>query len=74
MSIADSTNNRISLWARPTASSHDWTPLTTAGPDGFPPNPLAIPYGVAISHGGSALFASDYLNDRIVSWTVDCAS
>ncbi|MFT4039764.1 MAG: hypothetical protein QM692_16405 [Thermomicrobiales bacterium] len=70
--IADSANDRISVWSRPTASSAAWSPLTTFGTSGSGPANFANPTGIALSPDDSVAWIADYSNDRISVWAAAC--
>ncbi|MFT4038867.1 MAG: NHL repeat-containing protein [Thermomicrobiales bacterium] len=71
--VADSYNNRVSIWTRPAAGSIVWTPLTTAGsgPGSGAAN-LNNPLGVAMAAETQTLLVADSANNRISVWAAAC--
>lgn len=67
--MAESGNDRISVWTRPDASSTTWTQQTTFGSRGDGPDQVRDPAGLAVSADGLAVWVADYANDRVSIWT-----
>ncbi|MFT4038868.1 MAG: hypothetical protein QM692_11860 [Thermomicrobiales bacterium] len=70
--VADTGNDRVAIWSRPTASSSDWAPVTTIGSAGSAPEQLNDLRGVAISPSGQTLWIADVENSRISVWAMAC--
>jgi tripartite motif-containing protein 71 len=66
--VADSANDRISVWTRPSSTSA-WTPQATFGSDGAGPNNFSNPNRVAVSQDTLMVWVSDTGNNRISVWT-----
>ncbi len=66
--IADTDNNRITIWSRSVASAA-WvaTDVLGAGP-GTALDQFDLPYGVALSTDGYELLVVDRDNNRVVAW------
>lgn len=67
--IADTFNNRISIWTRPNATSPDWSNLTTFGTTGAGANDLDDPRGLTLTSDGLTVLIADAFNHRISVWT-----
>ncbi|MCA9877299.1 MAG: hypothetical protein KC442_05945 [Thermomicrobiales bacterium] len=67
--VADTYNDRISVWTRPDAGSIDWTNQTTFGTNGTSPDKLKEPMGVVVSADGLTAWVADQGNDRVSVWT-----
>jgi DNA-binding beta-propeller fold protein YncE len=67
--VADSLNDRISVWTRSSAASADWTDQTTFGSIGEGASDFYSPESVAISSDGLTAFIVDMGNARISVWT-----
>jgi DNA-binding beta-propeller fold protein YncE len=65
--IADTYNNRISVWTRPSSTSTAWTPWITFGSAGTGLANMTHPWGVAISSGASTILIADW-NNRVDAW------
>lgn len=63
--IADMDNNRVSIWSRSTASSTDWTFITTFGTLGSGSGNLSAPDNVSLSADGLSVFVTEVANNRI---------
>ncbi|MFN8664168.1 MAG: NHL repeat-containing protein [Thermomicrobiales bacterium] len=74
--VADSVNNRVSIWHRLSANSQSWFPVARFGStfehDGDLPSELSGPSGVAITPDGLTVWVADYFNHRISVWTLTC--
>lgn len=66
--VADSGNDRISVWTRPSSTSA-WTPQTTFGSDGAGTSNFSNPHRVAVSRDTLTVWVSDTGNNRISVWT-----
>jgi DNA-binding beta-propeller fold protein YncE len=68
--VADTVNNRISIWTRPDTSSTTWSFSTTfgSGPDSGDDN-FRYLSGVFVSADTLTAWVADYENDRISIWT-----
>lgn len=70
--VADTDNNRISVWSRPTTNAQTWTSLSTFGTEGIQPSDFDDPVQTRISADSSTLWVVDHLNNRISVWTQTC--
>lgn len=68
--IADMSNNRISVWTRPTTSSTTWTNLTTFGSYGSGAANFSNPNSVTLGSSDSILYICEATNNRISIWQV----
>ena len=66
--VSDFGNDRISVWARPDASSIAWENKTTFGAEGSASNQLQAPYPVAVSPDTLTVWVPDSGNGRISVW------
>ena len=66
--VADSINNRVSVWKRDSASSTDWTHQTNFGNYGRGTSEFDAVFDIAVSSDGKTVFAADNYNDRISVW------
>jgi DNA-binding beta-propeller fold protein YncE len=66
--VADTDNNRISIWSRPSTSA-GWTPLVRFGIKGGTANSFSFPTGLAISPDQLKLYVADSWNNRISVWS-----
>ncbi len=64
--VADSRNDRISVWAK---TGDTWTNQTTFGSRGFGPDQFRNPYGVAVSADGQTLWVANDESHVISVWT-----
>ena len=64
--VADSSNNRISVW---TKSGSSWSNLTTFGSSGGGVNNFITPIGVAVASDEQTVWVADVGNSRISVWT-----
>jgi choline-sulfatase len=69
MAVADTMNNRISVWTRSTSTDLVWTAQTTFGVDGSAADQFSSPAGVRISPDGLSAYVADLGNNRISVWT-----
>ncbi|MFT4040668.1 MAG: hypothetical protein QM692_20985 [Thermomicrobiales bacterium] len=67
--VADSTNNRISIWTRPNAASTVWSNPASFGTSGTGDAELQNPVDVAISRDELTAWVVDSNNNRISVWT-----
>jgi DNA-binding beta-propeller fold protein YncE len=67
--IADTINDRISVWTRSSNSSTDWTNQTTFGSSGYGPGELDQPEDVFVSGDGLTAYIADTANNRMSVWT-----
>ncbi|MEZ4561389.1 MAG: beta-propeller fold lactonase family protein [Thermomicrobiales bacterium] len=67
--VADTYNDRISVWSRPDTGSIVWANQATFGTSGAGPDQLQRPMGVAISADGLTAWVGDKGNDRVSVWT-----
>lgn len=72
--IADRSNNRIAVWARPNATSTAWVAQTTFGSLGSGPSNLKNPSGVSVTPDGLMVLVRDTDNNRVSVWTRPNAS
>ncbi|MFT4040702.1 MAG: hypothetical protein QM692_21155 [Thermomicrobiales bacterium] len=72
--VADSGNNRISVWTRLTASSTSWSNQTTFGSSGSGASNFSSPQAVALSEDTLTAWVADTNNDRVSIWTRPTAS
>lgn len=66
--IADSENNRVSIWTRPDAASTAWVNQTTFGAIGSNATEFVTPVGLTVSADGLSVWVADYGNNRISVW------
>jgi DNA-binding beta-propeller fold protein YncE len=64
--VADTFNNRVSVWKKIRSR---WVNLTTFGSQGSGPGQLSLPGDVAVSADGKTAWVADSDNDRISVWT-----
>jgi DNA-binding beta-propeller fold protein YncE len=64
--VADTFNNRVSVWKKIRSR---WVNLTTFGSQGSGPSQLSLPGDVAVSADGKTAWVADSDNDRISVWT-----
>jgi arylsulfatase A-like enzyme/DNA-binding beta-propeller fold protein YncE len=69
MAIADTGNNRISIWTRTSTSLLDWTAQTSFGSSGSGADQFKMPFGVQIAQDGLSVYVADFSNNRISAWT-----
>ena len=67
--VADQSNHRVSVWSRPSTTSHAWAPHSIFGAEGSSIGQLRNPGGIAVSNDGMTVFVADTSNDRISIWT-----
>ncbi|MGI9252128.1 MAG: NHL repeat-containing protein, partial [Thermomicrobiales bacterium] len=70
--ICDDSNNRVSVWTRPSTTGSgatDWTFTKTFGELGTNDDQFSRPYGIAISDNGLTVFIAELGNDRVSVWT-----
>ncbi len=67
--VAESENNRISIWTRPDKNSTTWTNQTTFGTFGSNSDQFSYPYNLVVSADGLTAWVADRSNDRISIWT-----
>lgn len=67
--VADSNNDRGSVWTRPGAGSVDWTNVAVVGSRGSGPDQFSDPRGVTVAPDGLTLWVADSGNNRISAWT-----
>ncbi|MFT4041184.1 MAG: NHL repeat-containing protein [Thermomicrobiales bacterium] len=67
--VADTGNNRISVWTRPDAAALAWTNLTTLGSAGSASDQFQSPIGVWGSSDALTLWVGDTSNNRVSIWT-----
>lgn len=67
--IADSGNNRISVWTRTSIGSADWNAQTTFGAAGSGPGQLLGPMSVSVTADGLTAMVADSANNRASVWT-----
>lgn len=67
--VADAFNHRISVWARPDATSLVWSPVTTFGASGSGMGQFSLPSDVTVTAGGLTAIVADSNNDRMSVWT-----
>ena len=67
--VADTMNNRISVWTRPSSSSKEWSNQTTFGTSGNQTGQLDYPQSVTVSSNGLTALVADTGNQRISVWT-----
>lgn len=70
--VADSINERIAVWTRPTASSTNWSGLATFGSQGPGLNQFDLPSGVSVSANKKTVWVADPYNARIAIWGLSC--
>ncbi|MFT4037897.1 MAG: NHL repeat-containing protein [Thermomicrobiales bacterium] len=70
--VADTGNNRISIWSRPDAASQVWTPLWRFGSAGSAADQFNTPDGIVLSADGSTIWIADRLNQRMSLWSQTC--
>ena len=67
--MADSGNNRVAIWTRPSTSSEAWNYSTQFGTFGSATDNLAYPSGVFVSPNTLTAWVADSNNNRISIWT-----
>ncbi len=67
--VADTGNNRISVWRRSNGDSTDWTNIATFGSRGSGSREFLSPRGVAVSNDRLKYWVADAGNNRISVWT-----
>ncbi|MFM9105230.1 MAG: hypothetical protein ACKOWF_00850, partial [Chloroflexota bacterium] len=67
--VADTENNRVSVWTRPDAASTSWSNQTTFGSVGSLPDEFLEPIGVAASGDALTLWITEFGNNRVSIWT-----
>ncbi len=67
--VADSTNNRVSIWTRPSTASQTWTYATSFGAYGTGTGQFQTPWGLALAPNGLTLWIADTFNNRVQVWT-----
>jgi DNA-binding beta-propeller fold protein YncE len=67
--VADSGNDRISVWTRPDTASTSWTHQTNFGTSGSGDDQLDQPEGLSLSPDLLTLWIADANNARISIWT-----
>ncbi|MFM8594171.1 MAG: hypothetical protein ACKOCK_07260, partial [Chloroflexota bacterium] len=67
--VADSINNRISVWHRPDASSQDWTAQVRFGSKGEGPENFQTPGGLSVTKDGLEIYIADVANNRVSVWS-----
>ncbi|MGI9252195.1 MAG: hypothetical protein ACR2J8_00480, partial [Thermomicrobiales bacterium] len=67
--VADSNNNRMSVWTRPSTVSTSWTNQTTFGTVGSGPDNFQNPNGAFVSADGLKIWVGDWNNNRTSIWT-----
>jgi DNA-binding beta-propeller fold protein YncE len=72
--VADTQNNRITVWTRPDASSTTWSYSAKFGTQGSGDSNLASPWNIAVSPDTLTAWVTDYGNNRVVVWTRPDAS
>jgi DNA-binding beta-propeller fold protein YncE len=66
--VADSSNNRISIWMRSNTRGTDWRHVSNFGGHGRGPTQLHHPTGIALSGDGREMLIADSDNHRISVW------
>jgi tripartite motif-containing protein 71 len=64
--VADSSNNRVSIW---TNAGGTWTNAATFGTSGTGPSHFNNPRGVAVAGDGQTVWVVDGFNHRVSVWT-----
>ncbi len=72
--VADTFNNRISIWTRPDISSTAWTYSAQFGSWGSGDSEFNWPYGITLSGDELTAWVADAFNDRIAIWTRPAAA
>ena len=67
--VADTGNNRISVWSRPDADSTAWLDVTHFGSLGSGDSNFSNPVSVALSADTRTAWVADLSNHRVVIWT-----
>lgn len=67
--IADSANDRISVWSRPSAGSTAWANLATFGSTGPAADRIKNPRGVAVTPNGLMALVADTDHHQMTVWT-----
>ena len=67
--VTEYSNNRISVWTRPSNTSTNWSPSTTFGSYGSGDDSFHAPMAVAVSADGRTVWVADSANNRISIWT-----
>lgn len=67
--VADSSNNRVSIWTRPLVASQTWTYAASFGSYGTGNGQFNIPAGLTLAPNGLTLWIADAQNNRVQVWT-----
>jgi hypothetical protein len=67
--VADTNNQRISVW---TKAGSSWSHLTNFGSTGSGADQLDFPFGVAATPDGQTVWVADSNNNRISVWGLGC--
>lgn len=67
--VADTFNNRVSIWTRPNAASTAWTNQTTFGTGGSGVGQFSFPRHLAVSSDELTVWVGDRDNNRVSVWT-----
>jgi DNA-binding beta-propeller fold protein YncE len=70
--VADTDNNRVSVWSRPTIDTQTWSALSTFGTEGIGADDFNDPVQARVTADSGILWVVDHLNDRISVWTQSC--
>jgi DNA-binding beta-propeller fold protein YncE len=68
--VADTQNDRVSVWTKTGATT--WANLTTFGSNGSEPSQFNLTMGVAVAPDGQTVWVADYGNDRVSVWETSC--
>jgi DNA-binding beta-propeller fold protein YncE len=66
--VADTSNRRIAVWTRATTSAAWQAQSPLGNGDGTAIDQFNLPYGVAVTADGLALYVADNFNQRIAVW------
>jgi DNA-binding beta-propeller fold protein YncE len=68
--VADTQNDRVSVWTKTGATT--WANVTTFGSVGTDASQFNLPMGVAVAPDGQTAWVADYGNDRVSVWEAVC--
>ena len=67
--VADSKNDRISVWHRPDANGQEWSAQTVFGTGGAGAAQFDAPGGLSVTADGLEIYIADVANNRVSVWS-----
>jgi len=67
--VADSKNDRISVWHRPDANGQEWSAQTVFGTGGDGAAQFDMPGGLSVTADGLEIYVADVANNRVSVWS-----